>query len=154
MDIFTEKIPVGQKLISQGRTISEGDFTLLHNLTWNIDPFQSNKEYMKNTQFGERILGGPCVLAIATGLAISTSRWKDIIFQEPIHPVGLLAFESVQFKKPVMIGDTLTTYSEIVEIQPTSKPNRVVLKVKLELFNQRHELIMEGYSKELVAVKE
>ena len=153
MSVFAEKIPIGQKLVSQGRTISDGDFTLLHNLTWNIDPFGSDKEYMKDTSYGERILGGPCVLAIATGLAISASEWKDIIFQESIYALGLLAFEHVQFKKPVKVGDTLKVCSEIVEILPTSKPNRAVLNIRLKLFNQRQELVMEGYSRELIGIR-
>ena len=62
-------VPVGKKFISAGRTISEGNFTLLTNLTWTTDQIHSDREYMKGTQFGERILAGACLLACVVGLA-------------------------------------------------------------------------------------
>ena len=73
---WTALIPVGQVFVSPGRTISEGDFTLLTSLTWNTTIIHTDKEFMKTTEFGERILDGPSLLACAAGLSHRSGTMK------------------------------------------------------------------------------
>lgn len=120
-----------------GRTISEGDFTLLTNLTWTIDQIHSDREYMKHTQFGERILAGSCVLACAHGLA-NRSGVSQALDNDKLRRVVLLGFARVSFTAPVKPGDTITVRSEILEVHPThNDPKRAVVTVKDTTFKTR-----------------
>lgn len=141
---FTELIPVGKKFVSKGRTITEGDFSLLTSLTWTVGEIHTNREYMKKTQFGEMILAGPCILACAVGLA-STSGLRAAMEQDGLRTVALLGFEDVRFRSPLKPGDTMVVHSEILDIRPTSKnPKRGVMRVREVTFNQRGEAVMEA----------
>ena len=58
-DLFAG-LPIGEKSRSTGRTITEGEFALLTDITWTIGELHSNAVYgMQHTSFGERALGGP-----------------------------------------------------------------------------------------------
>ena len=142
MQVFVDGFPVGKKFVSQARTIGEGDFTLLHNLTWNTERFQADAEHMKSTQFGERILAGPCVLAVATGLMVSNGDYREMLFHPPFQELGFLGMDEWRMKAPVKVGDTLAVTAEIIEVRPTSKPDRAVLRIRFEVFNQRQEIVM------------
>ena len=142
MDSIEKLVPVGKKFISAGRTISEGDFTLLANLTWTTDRIHSDREFMKQTPFGERILAGACVLACAVGLA-NRSGIAQVIDNDKVRRIAALGLEKVSFTAPVKPGDTITVHSEILDIRPTSKdPNRAVVRIHETTFNQSGQEVM------------
>ena len=151
MASLTEGLPLGKKFVSKGRTIGEGDFTLLTNLTWTTSPIHADAQYMKSTQFGDRILAGPCVLSVVVGLS-STSGVQDALWDGKHRLVALLGFEDVRFLSPVLPGDTLTVESEIVDARPTKKANRGVLRIKDVARNQKGQVVMEGVRAELFEV--
>ncbi len=135
-------IPAGKKFISAGRTISEGDFTMLTNLTWTTDRIHSDREYMQQTPFGERILAGACVLACAIGLA-NRSGIAEVIDNDRVKRIAALGLEAVKFTAPVKPGDTITVHSEIMDVRPTSKdPKRAVIRIKETTFNQTGHEVM------------
>ena len=142
MNGFDKLIPVGKKFVSVGRTIGEGDFMMLVNLTWTTDQVHSDKEFMKKTQFGERILTGAIVLACALGLA-NRSGVSQVLNTEKVRRVAALGFEKVNFTAPVKPGDTITVHSKILDARPTSKdPKRAVVRVKETTFNQLGQQVM------------
>ena len=143
MDNIWESLPVGAKFLSQGRTISEGDFSLLINANWTFMPLHTNSEYMKSTQFGGRILPGVCVLSTSQGLT-NTSDFRRPFSERGLRPTALLGFENVRFSGPVYPGDTITVEVEILDVRPTSKPNRGVIRLKLVSRKQTGEKVMEG----------
>ena len=71
-----DRLPIGVPFRTQGRTIGEGDFSALCNLTWTIGDLHSNKELMKG-RMGERVphaprervLALPVVASLMVGLA-------------------------------------------------------------------------------------
>ena len=152
MEDFDKLISVGKKFTSPGRTISEGDFTLLTNLTWTIDQIHSDREYMKHTQFGERILVGSCVLACTHGLA-NRSGISQALDNDKLRRVALLGFDQVRFTAAVKPGDTITVNSEIVKVRPTrNDPKRAVVTVKDTTFNQNGQEVMEAIRSILVQI--
>ena len=154
MSSFTELIPVGKKFISQGRTIGEGDFTLITNLTWTHSDIHADREYMRNKQFGERILAGPCVAAIVVGLS-GTGPFHNVLRQDKLHVVAMLGMDELRFKNPVKPGDTLTAYTEVVEVRPSrGNPKRAIVRIKDSAVNQNGELVMEGFRASLVELQE
>src|SRR5207247_9999505 len=51
---------------------------------------------------------------------------------------------------PVFHGDTLYAESEVLEVRPSqSKPDRGVVKVRTDVYNQRNELRSEEHTSEL-----
>ena len=80
MEDLLKVISYGEKRSSIGRTINEGDFSMLVNLNWTIGGLHADTEYMKSTSFGERILPGVCVLSTTVGLA-NTSHVRDLMAQ-------------------------------------------------------------------------
>ena len=149
MDDILEGIPTGKKFRSSlGRTISEGDFSLLVNLNWTIGAIHADKEYMKSTQFGERILPAVCVLSTTIGLA-NTTGVRQPFFDNGLRLVAIVGFESVSFSAPVYPGDTITVESEILSVRHTSKPNRSLARIRDVTYKQTGEKVMEDIRVEI-----
>jgi len=129
MAAAVKALPIGQKFVSEGRTISEGEFTQFHNMTWILDPMHCDKEAMKSTPFGERILAGPVVLCILLGLSKSTGI-LEAITDTGRNLVAMLGIENVTFQAPVLPGDTLKIEREITSSRPTKNPKREVISIK------------------------
>lgn len=49
MESVLKEISYGEKRMSMGRTISEGDFSMLVNLNWTIGSLHADSEHMKST---------------------------------------------------------------------------------------------------------
>jgi len=141
-------IPYGEKRRSISRTIGEGDFSTLVNLNWTIGPIHTDREHMKSTEFGERILPGVCVLSTTIGLA-NTSRVRSLMAAQGLRLVALLGFESVRFTGPVYPGDTITVESEILDARPSSDPTRCVARLKDVTSRQTGEIVLEAVRTEL-----
>jgi 3-hydroxybutyryl-CoA dehydratase len=93
------------------------------------NPVHLDEEYAKKTQFGGRIAHG-----IFSGSLISAVLGAHM----PGYGTIYLS-QTLKFKRPVKIGDTLTAYAEVAE---KLEKKRVRLKTWVE--NQRGELVTEG----------
>lgn len=143
MGDITAMVPIGATFKSQGRTLGEGDFTLITNLTWTTSELHANYEKMKDTQFGERILAGPCVAAVVVGLS-GTSDLHRALHQAGIRLVAMLGMEKVTFPSPVKPNDTLWCETEIVTARLTRNPKRGVLTMIDRGINQRGQVVSEA----------
>ncbi len=154
MSTFNELIPVGKKFVSQGRTIGEGEFALLTTLTWTTTEIHSNAEYMKDSQFGERILAGPCVLALLIGLA-SRGPFQHVLRQDGLHTIALLGMDEVRFKAPLLPGDTITAHTEVLEVRPSHKnPKRAIVRIRDSAVNQKGEMLVDAIRASMVELRE
>src|ERR1700678_1133827 len=78
-------LPLGASCRTTGRTISEGEFMLLHNLMGAMTPLHANKHYMQTRPFGERILGGGMLIGLLA------AGWANAdLYRQPgsAHGVG------------------------------------------------------------------
>lgn len=141
-------ISYGEKCVSIGRTISEGDFSLLVNLNWTIGSMHADSEHMKSTSFGERILPGVCVLSTTIGLA-NTGNVRRFMYDKGFRLIALLGFEDVRFTGPVYPGDTITVESEILDARPSSNPKRCVARLRDVTSKQTGEQVLEAVRTEL-----
>ena len=140
-DIF-QRVPIGKTFVSPGRTISEGDFSLLVNLTWATSPIHTDAEYMKSTPFGERIFPGVCALSMAIGLA-NTSGFRPFLRSLGLGILSLLAIDNVRFPAPLFSGDTISVETEFVEARATSKPHRGLIRLKETVRKQTGDIVVE-----------
>lgn len=105
--IFFEDLRVGQKA-SFGKTITESDIVLFAAVTGDTNPMHLNDEYAKDSIFGERIAHG----MLAAGLIT-----KVLGTQLP-GPGTIYLSQSLKFRAPVRIGQTVTATVEVVALHP------------------------------------
>jgi acyl dehydratase len=84
--------------------------------------------------------------------ALTYTLIEGFILQTMIQGTGLAMLELEQkILAPVMVGDTISAEVEVTEIKPTSSSGRAVVTSKIEVFNQRRELVMTYTAKRLLA---
>ncbi len=105
--LFFEDLAVGQKA-SFGKTITEADIVLLAAVTGDTNPMHLNAEYAKTSIFKERIAHG----MLAAGLIT-----KVLGTQLP-GPGTIYMSQSLKFRAPVRIGETVTATVEVLALHP------------------------------------
>lgn len=132
-----EEWEIGAEFESPARTVTEADIVAFAGLSGDYNPLHVNEEYCRTTIFGGRIAHGPLIYAIAAGLLFQLHLYDDTL-------IAFLGFESLKFTKPVKPGDTIHARIKVLEKRETSNPDRGVMKRRLEVLNQRGEVVQEG----------
>ena len=107
MTIFAkdfDRLSVGDRFVTRGRTIGEGDITSFATLSGDTHPQHTDAEWAAGSRFGERIAHGLLVLSYSAGL----------MGFDPDRIVALRRVADAVFKQPVKIGDTIHVEGEIV----------------------------------------
>ena len=133
---------VGNKVTTMSRTLTDGDFAAIINATWEFGPLHTDAEHMKNTQFGKRMLGGPSLIGIISGISGNAlySMWN----RDGLDCVAGLGIDHVRYLAPFHPGDTLTDEIEVLELQNTrKKPGRYVGRIKDKAFKQDGQTVLE-----------
>ncbi|WP_237216659.1 MaoC family dehydratase [Falsiroseomonas oryziterrae] len=131
---FFEDLAIGQTA-RFGKTITESDIVLFAAVTGDTNPMHLNEEYAREGFFGERIAHG----MLAAGLIT-----KVMGTQLP-GPGTIYLSQSLRFRRPVKIGDTVTATVEITALN--AEKGRVTLRTVCTV---RGEPVLEGEA--LVAV--
>ncbi len=116
MDGFAfEDLEIGQSA-SLGKTISEADILLFAAVSLDTNPVHLNAEAAAATPFKERIAHG----MLSAGLISAVLGTK-------LPGAGTIYLaQSLQFRAPVRIGDTVTATAEVTALDPAKK--RATLK--------------------------
>jgi 3-hydroxybutyryl-CoA dehydratase len=112
------------------KTISEADILLFAAVSGDNYPLHVDAEYAKTTRFGQRAAHGmltASLLSTVVGLMLQ-------------RPGGIYVEQSLRFRAPVFIGDTLTATAEVTELIP----ERRRLRVRGNIVNQRGETVLDG----------
>ena len=134
---YFEDFEVGERLTTDGRTVTEFDVMTFVTLTGYLEPLFIDEEYIREKSgFGERIAPGLLTTAFADALIAQTGI---------LHGTGmaLLGIEGLKMKAPVKVGDTIRVEVEITEKRETSKPDRGVVTSRQIVRNQRGEAVVE-----------
>ena len=126
--LYFEDLSVGQKA-SFGKTITEADIVLFAAVTGDTNPMHLNAEYAERTIFKERIAHG----MLAAGLIT-----KVLGTQLP-GPGTIYLSQSLKFRAPVKIGDTVTATVEVAALHP--EKHRATLRTVCTV---RGEPVLEG----------
>jgi acyl dehydratase len=81
-----------------GRTVTETDNVWFTNVTMNCNPMHFNEAYASNTEFGERLVDGTFVIALAVGMSV-----VDV----SANATANLGYDEIRHHAPVYHGDTL-----------------------------------------------
>ena len=112
------------------KTITEADILLFAAVSGDNYPLHVDAEYAKTTRFGQRAAHG-----MLTASLLSTVN--GLMLQKP---GGLYVEQSVRFRRPVFIGDTLTARAEVVELIAAKRR----LRVRTSIVNQHGKTVVDG----------
>jgi acyl dehydratase len=142
---ITEGMPVGRRSRSQGRTIGEGEFALLTTLTWTTDELHANKEAMRDSEFGERLLGGSVLLSLVSGLYCQNPLFRDFLSIYGVEPIAALGTDA-KYSGVFRPGDTLWEETELESVRVSkSRPGCGIMALHDRAFNQHDEVILDSH---------
>jgi acyl dehydratase len=142
MPLYFEDVEVGFRFETPSRTVTEADLVAFAGVSGDFNPLHTDAVFAAGSIYGGRIAHGALVLSLATGL-----RQRVGLFDGTL--MGLLEIRSWRFSVPVRIGDTIRVVTEVIELRPTSKPDRGVMVQRVEVRNQEDAVVQTG---ELVAL--
>jgi acyl dehydratase len=134
---YFEEFSVGQKIMTVGRTVSEGDIFNFAGLTGDFNEIHTNESFAGKTQFGQRIAHGLLGLSFATGLIMRTGFLEGTV----------LAFREItgwKFVKPFFIGDTISAELEITETKALPRIGGGSITAAIAVKNQHNEICQRG----------
>ncbi|MFQ6014591.1 MAG: MaoC family dehydratase [Anaerolineae bacterium] len=129
-------VEVGHRF-SHSVTVTETHLVLAAGLFGDFHPLHTNEEYARRSRYGHRIVHGPLTVGIMAG----------VLGNYFAGAAGPYLEQTVRFKGPVAPGDTVTTTWEIIEKIPKEKLEGGIVRLQVEMYNQRHELVLEGEGK-------
>jgi acyl dehydratase len=135
--LYFEEFSVGQKFEHAiRRTITEADNVWFSALTHNPAPLHLDEEYMKGTQFGQRIVNSGLTLGFMVGISVGDTTLGTT--------VANLGWDEVRFPKPLFHGDTIRVETEVLELRNSkSRPGNGIVIFAHRAYNQRDELVGE-----------
>ena len=117
-----------------GRTVTETDNVWLTNLTMNVNPMQFNEAYAAETEFGERLVDGLYVIALAVGMSV-----VDV----SANATANLGYDRVRHHAPVFNGDTVFAESEVLDKRESDSREHVgLVTTELRAYNGDDELVL------------
>jgi acyl dehydratase len=126
--VFSE-LSVGMKA-SLTRTVTREDVDRFADVTGDRNPIHVNEEFASHSQFGRTIAHG-----MFGGSLISAVLGTDLP-----GPGALYMEQSLRFRKPVFIGDTITATVEIIDLD--AEKHRIRLSTTCT--NQKDEAVITG----------
>ncbi len=106
----------GAEHTTRGRTITEADLVSFSSLTGDWHPQHADAEWAARGRFGHRVAHGMLVLSYAVGL----------VPFDPERVVALRGLDSVSFKRPVAIGDTIRVHTRVDDVRPLDDEHALV----------------------------
>lgn len=101
----TEDLQVGMSA-SVAKTVTEADIVLFAGITTDVNPAHLNEEWAKTTQFGGRIAHG----------MLSAGFISAVLANKLPGPGTIYLGQTLKFKAPVRIGDTVTATVTVREV--------------------------------------
>jgi 3-hydroxybutyryl-CoA dehydratase len=145
--MYFEEFEVGQSVTTAGRTVTEADIVNFAYLSGDWNAIHTNAEYAAQHPFGQRVAHGLLVLSIATGLANRLGFMEETV----------LAFRELgswKFSLPTYIGDTVRVRATVSETKPMRRLGGGLVTFKVEIINQKDEVIQRGTWTVLVKSRE
>ncbi len=127
---MAELPPVGHR-VSFAKTVTEEDVVAFARVTGDEQPLHLDPDFGARTRFGKRIAHG-MLSAGYISAALGTRLW----------PGGVVIYlgQSLQFRRPVAIGDTITAEAEVTAVDPEKR----VLTVRTDCTNQSGDTVVRG----------
>lgn len=132
-----EEFEVDQVDESRARTITETDIVQFSWISGDVNPMHTDAVHSAKSPIGQRIAHGALGLSVATGLSASLGYLDGTA-------IAALGIDEWKFLKPILFNDTIRLRATVVSARSTTKPDRGVLVRRMELLNQRDEVVQTG----------
>jgi 3-hydroxybutyryl-CoA dehydratase len=111
--VFFEDLSVGQEA-SLSNTVSEADIVAFADISGDRNPVHLDADYAATTMFKERIAHG----------MLSAAYISAVFGMELPGPGAIYMSQTLKFKAPVKIGDTVVTTVKVTELVPEKRRAR------------------------------
>jgi acyl dehydratase len=136
---YFDEYVVGEEYVTPTRTLTETDVVMFAAMTGDYNELHTSEEFMKNTQFGRRLVHGLLGLAVSHGLLFRLGLFEGTA-------IAFLGIESWNFQAPVFFGDTIHVRLQVAEAKASrSKPDRGIVKFFIQILNQDEVVVQSGY---------
>ena len=116
------------------RTVTETDNVLFSAMTHNPAQLHLDEDYMRGTEYGQRIVNSAFTLGLMVGISVGDTTLG--------RAVANLGWDEVRFPKPLFHGDTVNVVSEVIDLRESkSRPNAGIVTFLHKAYNQNGELI-------------
>ncbi len=126
-----EEITVGQTA-SYSKTVQDLDIQLFAAASGDINPVHLDDDFAAQTRFGQRIAHGMLTASFVSAALAMKLPGPGCIFLE----------QSVKFRLPVCIGDTVRVDLEVTD----KKDRRQTITLDCKAYNQNDKLVLTGTS--------
>ena len=133
---YFEDFEVGERMRhARGTTISDVEGQLLCKLVMNTADAHFNAERGKGTPFGNRLVFGLITGSMVIGLTTQDTAENAL---------AELSLDALRFTRPVHPGDTLTAYTEVLEVREADREDAGIVRFKHWGVNQDDQIVFEG----------
>jgi acyl dehydratase len=136
-----EELTVGDRQVTRGRTITEGDIVNWCALTGDWFVLHTDRVVAEQSPFRQRIAPGLMILAYATGLGVPA---------DSPNIIANYGSERVRYPRPTLIGDTIHLEIEVTEKKERDAGSGVVT-LRWDVLNQNGETVCASSLQVLVA---
>ncbi len=138
-DLYFEDFTVGRRFETESYTLNQQEI-ISFGKSYAPLPYHIDEEAAKDTFFGRLVAPGYQTVALTFGMLMKSGVFEACSMGSP-------GCDGVRWLKPVEPGDTLRVEAKIVEANPPRKKGgRNLIKVKLETYNQKDEMVQVMYS--------
>ena len=134
LGFYWNDLKVGDTFKTIGRTVTEADIVNFIGVTGMVEVLFTDMEYLQ--------AHGPMKGRVAPA-ALAYTFAEGLLIQATMQHTGL-AFLNMELdvKGPTFAGDTLHVECEVIEVRPTSKGNRGLVRTFNKVMNQRGETVL------------
>lgn len=115
---------------SRSKTITAADVEAFAQVTGDTNPVHLDDDYAASTRFGKRIAHGMLVASVISAL----------LANDLPGPGSIYLSQSLSFKAPVFLGDTVTATAELTAY----RKERRIATFKTTVTNQDGKVVIEG----------
>jgi acyl dehydratase len=133
--LWFDELRVGQVFRHEiRRTVTETDNVLFTSMTHNPAYLHLDEEYMRGTEYGQRLVNSAFTLGLMVGISVGDTTLGTA--------VANLGWDEVRFPKPVFHGDTIHVETEVIDLRESkSRPDQGIVVFLHKAYNQRNELV-------------
>jgi itaconyl-CoA hydratase len=139
---YFEDFKVGEVIRhARGKTIEGLENVLITNLVMNTAQAHFNEDSMKDSPYGGRLSYGGVNFSLCMGLAMQDTG------ENALSELGL---DNIRLMHPVVHGDTLYAYSEVLQVEDSDRDDAGVVTFRHYGVNQDDTQVFQGDRRMLI----
>jgi itaconyl-CoA hydratase len=139
---YFEDFKVGEVIRhARGKTVEGLENVLITNLVMNTAQAHFNEDSMKDSPYGGRLSYGGVNFSLCMGLAMQDTGENAL---------AELGMDNIRLMNPVVHGDTLYAYSEVLQVEASDRDDAGVVTFRHYGVNQDDKQVFQGDRRMLI----